>query len=389
MKYGIKKEEEFVNVKKYENFKKEKNSEAYPTNNDESDETNLEEIKRKYKDIKEMKTYFEQSNPKLAESLEILDFRDSGGESNVYTILISIKQKEKMLQKKAIMKVIFLNKRKKEKDNIQEYLISTRLKSQNIINSLCISKIKEDESTMILMDDSKYGNFRNFQRLIKRNVLSETMIAFFGYQIFNGIKYMHACKIAHMDIKLKNIVIDENLMAKLIDFSISINYKGKKPDDEIELPSHGTHFYIPKEVYLLKKVKTKNLQKIDLYAFGVVLYNLAFGCYPYGLIYGDKTDVELKKITEGKLEFKSNNYSSYFLDFLTKLLEKDINKRIDIKEAENHYWLKGGSILLDEKEKMYNLGEFTSYMLTDYFKSFNDYMNKQKLDMKNEEDKFI
>ena len=180
MKYGIKKEEEFVNVKKYENFKKEKNSEAYQTNNDESDETNLEEIKRKYKDIKEMKTYFEQSNPKLAESLEILDFRDSGGESNVYTILISIKQKEKMLQKKAIMKVIFLNKRKKEKDNIQEYLISTRLKSQNIINSLCISKIKEDESTMILMDDSKYGNFRNFQRLIKRNVLSETMIAFFG-----------------------------------------------------------------------------------------------------------------------------------------------------------------------------------------------------------------
>ena len=61
---------------------------------------------------------------------------------------------------------------------------------------------------------------------------------------------------------------------------------------------------------------------------------------------------------------------------MRKLLEKDIDKRISIYEAANHYWIKGGNILYDEKEKMYNIYSFTTKLITDNIKDFNDYLLK-------------
>ena len=347
----------------------------------EDDEYKEKSLKEELKDLEELKKYLNVNNVKFIENFELLDYRDSGGESNVYTILPTFKkQKVKTLNRKAILKII-LNKNQKE--NKKEYLISYKLKNQNIINNYGYSIIKQNESSMIIMDDARFGNIRNFQRKnLKRTTLPETFICYLAYQILNGIKYIHQCNVAHMDIKLQNIVIDEYLTTKLIDFSISIDYKDKKPNDIIELPCKGTNFYMPKEVLESKKIKIKDLQKVDLYAFGVILYNLAFGNYPYGLSYGDEDNFEviLKKIKEEKIEYNNiKSYSSYFLDFLTKLLEKDINKRISIKEAENHYWIQGAKILLDEKEQYYNLEQFASHLLTDYFKLFNDYIHNYKL----------
>ena len=68
------------------------------------------------------------------------------------------------------------------------------------------------------------------------------------------------------------------------------------------------------------------------------------------------------------------NFSKYFLDFLKSLLEKDIDKRIGLNEALQHYWVKGADLLNEEKEKCYIMDIFVSYLLTDNIKSFNDYL---------------
>ena len=56
-----------------------------------------------------------------------------------------------------------------------------------------------------------------------------------------------------------------------------------------------------------------------------------------------------------KINDGNSKYSEHFSDFIKKLLEKDINKRISINEALEHYWIKGANILIDEKEKLYNM----------------------------------
>ena len=305
---------------------------------------------------------------------EIGDCIGSGAESKVYILL---NQKRK---KPFGLKVI---ENKKKERNLNELKIATKLKNANINNYHGYFKIKEDNNDYIIMENAKYGNLRDFTSntlKTKNNCLSESMLCYISNQILNGLYYCHKCKIAHMDIKPQNIVICEVFSAKIIDFSISIDYSGKDLNEKIKVPYKGTNFYMSQEVFNEDEIKYKDLNKIDAYAFGVLLFRLAFGYYPYGLEIGDEDNdkIILEKI-KGKLDIKNErHFSSYFVDLVEKLLEKNINERISIYEAMEHPWIRGAQILNDEKENTYYMNKFISNLSTNNIKKFNDYLKLHK-----------
>ena len=309
-------------------------------------------------------------NSQILNIFEIKEFVDSGSESIVYKII------NKKTQKPFIMKIIII--KNGEKRNISEFNILNKLKNDNIISFYGINEIKKNELDCIIMEYGKFGNIKSFMKnILKKDYLSESLLCFFSYQILNALKYCHKNKICHFDIKPYNIVIDEYLKAKIIDFSISIDYN-KINTNQIKIPFRGTNFYMAPEVIESKIINKNDLNKIDLYSFGVTLYNLAFGSYPFGLNREDSKDYDriYYKIQNNKLEFDNtdNNFSLVFIDFLRKLLEKDIDKRININEALNHDWIKGAIILFEEKEKMFNVSNFLIYLMTDNILNFNEYI---------------
>ena len=112
---------------------------------------------------------------------------------------------------------------------------------------------------------------------------------------------------------------------------------------------------------------------------GVTIYKLAFGYNPFGINNDDikNDDLMLEKISKRpNLDNEDNYFSDYFIDFIKRLLEQDINKRININEALNHYWILGGENLYNEKEKMFNASNFLAYLISDHFKNFDDYIKK-------------
>lgn len=339
----------------------------------------IESLKEKLKNKEEMKKYINllRVNKAIDENFELKDFLDSGGSSNVYSVNVYQKRDGKNYKKNIILKAVITKRNQREVQ--KESMILSKLKNKNIIDFYGASKIKDSSLSFIFMEEAKYGNLRNFQKkILKRRILSESAINYFAAQILSAINYCHKNKTAHMDIKMQNIVVNDLLVTKLIDFSISINYQNKGPNETITLPLKGTNFFMSKEVLETRKIKYKDLHKVDLYAFGVVLYNLAFGVYPYGLTYGDEDDYEtiLRKIKTNTLDLTNKmNYSQHFLDFLKRLLEKEIENRISLNEALQNYWIKGAQLLNDEKEKCYNISNFFSYLLTGHIKNFNDYIN--------------
>ena len=333
-------------------------------------QTNLDSLS----DITKIKKYCSK-NKNFSEIFELLEYIDKGSESVVCKA--SLKLKEPQKKKNGILKIIFNRKKQEDKNELK---IAKKLKNINVINFESSHIILKDESWCIFMEYAEIGNLLNLKNFLKTEYFSESIICFLSYQILNSLIYCHKCKVAHMDIKPKNIVVNKFFHAKLIDFSISINYIGKKPCDFIKLPSIGTSLYMPIEVIASQKIKYKDLNKIDLYSFGVLIYFLAFGKHPYQLSYDDQDNHQkiYEKIYLNKIGINrdNQNFSLCFYDFLTKILEKDINKRINIYEAQNHYWIKGAKILQEEMNLNNNINVFAQYLLKNHIKKFNDYISQ-------------
>ena len=308
-------------------------------------------------------------NPKFLEIYEIKEFIGSGSESMVYKVI------HKKANRAFAVKFL-LNEGKR---NINEFNILHKLKNKNIIIYFGVYEIRKNELDCIIMEYAKFGNLKELKKnILKRDFLAEQLLCFLAYQILNGLNHCHKCKIAHFDLKPQNIIIDEYLNVKIIDFSVSIDYC-KIKSDKIKLPFRGTNFFIAPEVIKSKTININDLNKVDLYSLGVILYNFAFGLYPYNLNQDDRDNYDkiYNKIENNKLEFdnEDNCYSKYFIDFINKLLEKDINKRININQALNDYWIKGSSILLEEKEKCFNASCYLIYLITNHIINFNKYVN--------------
>ena len=76
--------------------------------------------------VANMNNYLNEMNSKILEKFEILDYIGSGSESKVFKV------KEKKSNKMVTMKMI--NKQKGDKNNLNEYIISHKLKHMNIID---------------------------------------------------------------------------------------------------------------------------------------------------------------------------------------------------------------------------------------------------------------
>ena len=325
--------------------------------------------KPKLDNIRNNKVNVGPINRIMKEEFELVKKIGSGCESEVYHI-INKKRKINLALKKI--------KPKNGKINPVELYISKTLKYKNIIQVYHIYKDIEQNSDYVLMEHGTYGNLIDFQhKFLKNNYFTESLLNFIVYQILQALNYCHKCHVLHLDLKPQNIIIDEYLNVKLIDFSISLKYNFIK-SEKVEMKPCGTTFFIAPEVHKSKTIEKKDLNKIDLYSLGVIIYLFAFGEFPFGL---DKKTKDFDKIIETidnndlKINNEDNNYSTYFIDFLKKLLEKDINKRISIDESLNHYWVKGAEIIMREKEKIYNAGSFLGYLITDHFINFNQYLN--------------
>ena len=294
-------------------------------------------------------------NSMASGNLEILDSIDAGSNSMTFKS-----------RSNGNVKIAKLNITKK---------ISEKIRNQYILDPYAYFGSDENEYNK--------GTLTEFKKnMLKKDYVSESCLCFIVYQILNGLKYIHERKIAHLDLKPENIVVGDYLTVKLIDFSISLDYS-KTGAKKIKLPFVGTCFYRAPEILSQKTIDVKDLNKVDLYSLGVIIFNLAFDSYPYGLTDEDIEENQeyskiLKKIENGnlKIDNEDNDFSSYFIDFLKSLLEKDISKRININKALDHYWIKGAKILKDETENLFNSEKFIEDLINNSFISFNHYMNK-------------
>ena len=330
---------------------------------------NIENSKNYFSKKENMQNYLNVYCPSFNQQFELLNFLKNGSVGHVY----EGKYKCGNNNQKYAIKFCIKKKReeKEDKNKFQEIAINKKLHHKNINQILAFIKMTEG-SFFSVLEFGKHGDLDYFvNHFLKRKTLSETCILYFAKQILDSLLYLNSCKIIHMDIKQGNILIDSELNPKIIDFSASCSFSEFNPDDIVKFPHIGTGKYIAPEVLNRTHMKIKYGERIDIYSFGVTLYYLCFGIFPYNK--KNEKNEEENKVLEFPKDIK---ISEIFKDFLTKVLERDYLKRIGIKEALNHPWIKGWQIIEDEKLNISCLENFLIKLVTDNIPKLNEYIKK-------------
>ena len=133
------------------------------------------------------------------------------------------------------------------------------------------------------------------------------------------ISYLHSKNILYRDLKLENIMFNENGYLTLIDFG---SCKIIEEPKELECSFIGTPDYISPEI-----INGEGHNKLsDWWSFGVLLYELLHGVTPF---HDEKIERIFDLITTSKIRFNSKIVlTPETKDFLLKLLNKNPNERI-------------------------------------------------------------
>ena len=274
---------------------------------------------------------------------------------------------------KVAIKIINKKKLKEKNDQIHLKREIDLLQKINHTNIISVYEIFENyENYFIIMEYCSRGELFNY--IVSKKRLNEGEAAYFFFQLINGIEYIHSKGISHRDIKPENLLLTNNYILKIIDFGLS-NYYEENINKYLKTPCGSPCYSSPEMVSGL----SYDGFKVDIWSCGIVLFAMLCGYLPFD----DKNDDKIifKKIVECEIKYPFF-LSDISRDIITKLLIKDPNKRINIKQIKMHpFYLKGKQKyeidfgIINKSKNIPNLTERSF---------FNSNNNKKKEDEKND-----
>lgn len=230
------------------------------------------------------------------------------------------------------------------------YLIESRfryLSHPNIIGvvhtqdkKLSVHQEKKFYSSFILMEVAPFGSFSRLSRVLKMNN-DEMLARTYFHQLIEGLEYLHSCGVAHLDLKLENLLMGEDLNLKISDFDSSY-----KKGDSMVLSRGTKNFRAPE----LLGQDCDDPQAADIYSAGIILFIIVTGSFPYKEE-GSDVSVELFNhlVQENpefweihnKLSNNKFNWSPNFKELFLAMVKKDTVERATIQDIKRSRWYSG------------------------------------------------
>ena len=283
--------------------------------------------------------------------LEIYEIKQKLGKGKFGLVKLGI---NKQTKEKVAVKI--MNKNNMDSSDLE--LVRTEIEILKICQHPYIIKLydifENVDYIYIIMEYCSGGDLFTF--LKKKDFrLKEQKVVVIIYKLCKALFYVHSYGIAHRDLKPENVLLtDENEDAdiRLMDFGLS---KIVGPNQKCTEP-YGTLTYCAPEIILDKPY----LKTVDSWSLGVMTYLMLSGSLPF---LGSNENETAKKVVNSKADFTKliwNEISKEAKDFIIRLLDKDIKKRIDMRTALEHPWFKKFG-LKNEIDNINNGKDFKKY----------------------------
>ncbi len=199
---------------------------------------------------------------------QIIEEIGAGGMGRVYKAM-DLKVNEVIALKLIHPEIAF------KKKNVERFRNELRLTRKIAHRNVCrMFHLHEDDgATYITMEYVQGEDLKNSLRMMGPFTIGKTVSV--AKQVCEGLQEAHSHGIFHRDLKARNIILDRNGNAHIMDFGIasSSETKGLTEDGM----SIGTPTYMSPEQAAGKEID----QRSDIYSLGVIIYEMVTGEAPF------------------------------------------------------------------------------------------------------------
>ena len=182
---------------------------------------------------------------------------------------------------KVLSETYILDEFKNEQNRItREIDVLKNVKGENLIKYQEDFYFKNEFGIMEYVIVMEYFQGKTLRRFLRNDVELETLISIF-VSVLYGVRDLHNtiienAGIIHRDLKPDNIMIDDNLNVKIIDYGLS------KIIDFSSITSTGTQIGSPLYMSPEQLKDSKHIDcRADIYALGIILYEMLTKNIPY------------------------------------------------------------------------------------------------------------
>ncbi|TKY65699.1 CBL-interacting serine/threonine-protein kinase 11 [Spatholobus suberectus] len=212
----------------------------------------------------------------------------------------------------------------------REISIMRRLRHPNIIDLFEVLATKT--KIYFVMEFAAGGEL--FHEVAGKGRLSEDAARHYFRQLISAVKHCHDRGVFHRDLKLDNLLIDENGNLKVSDFGLSAVTGQIRPDGLLHTVC-GTPTHVAPEILARRGYDGA---KVDLWSCGVVLFALTAGYLPFN---DYNITVLYRKIYRGQFRFPK--WMSHDLRLLlSRLLDTNPETRITVDGIYEDTWFSVG-----------------------------------------------
>ena len=222
---------------------------------------------------------------KTIEHYEILRKLGAGGSGVVYLA------NDQLLQRPVVLKILrtgLLTAEQMRKTVLREARMASAIEHPNVCG---IYEVGESgEEAYIVM---QYVPGQSLDRLIAKGPANLQLLLSVGIQISDGLQAAHTLGIFHRDLKPQNVMLTDGGLVKILDFGLArrlqqaeeANFDAAKPASANDAPPvsatytarGGTIRYMAPEQFVTGQSSVQS----DVWALGVILYELASGRHPF------------------------------------------------------------------------------------------------------------